>query len=97
MKIFGEGDCDTREKRLESLKYTLELGTVDAFTIGFSNTAQIDETLDLIEEAAVPKRQQTASALVDAAGRVLYHEDPILQQVQAGAQILLNASASPFF
>jgi hypothetical protein len=29
----------------------LGLGTVDAFTIGFGNTQQIDETLDLIEQA----------------------------------------------
>jgi len=32
----------------------------------------------------------------DVAGRVLYHEDPILQQHQAGAEIFVNASASPF-
>ena len=51
MKIFGEGACDTREKRLQSLKYVLGLGSVDAFTIGFSTPEQIDETLDLIEEA----------------------------------------------
>lgn len=61
MKVYGEGAFTTREKRLESLKYVLGLGTVDAFTIGFGNTDQIDETLDLIEEAAVPKRKQTAS------------------------------------
>ena len=51
MKIFSEGDCDTRQKRLESLRYVLGLGTVHAFTIGFGSTAQIDETLALIEEA----------------------------------------------
>jgi predicted aldo/keto reductase-like oxidoreductase len=52
MKIFGEGECDTREKRLQSLKYVLELGCVDCFTIGFGSTAQIDETIELIEKAA---------------------------------------------
>jgi predicted aldo/keto reductase-like oxidoreductase len=51
MKIFGEGRCDTLEKRLESLRYVLGLGTVHAFTIGFVNTAQLDETMDLIEKA----------------------------------------------
>ena len=52
MKIFGEGLCKTREERLESLKYVLGLGTVQAFTIGFSKIEHIDETLKLIEEAA---------------------------------------------
>ncbi|MHC4402889.1 MAG: aldo/keto reductase [Planctomycetota bacterium] len=52
MKVFGEGDFQTRQKRLESLKYVLGLGAVHAFTIGFGNADQIDETLDLIEEAS---------------------------------------------
>jgi NAD+ synthase (glutamine-hydrolysing) len=30
-------------------------------------------------------------------GRVLYHQDPIAQLAQAGAEIFINASASPFF
>ena len=41
----------TREERLRSLKYVLGLGTVDAFTIGFSTPEQIDETLEDIETA----------------------------------------------
>ena len=51
MKIFGETGLGTREKRLESLKYVLGLGSVDAFTIGFTTTEQIDETLELIQQA----------------------------------------------
>lgn len=51
MKIFGEGKCDTPEKRLQSLQYVLGLGTVHAFTIGFVNIAQLDETMDMIEKA----------------------------------------------
>lgn len=51
MKIYGETGFDSREKRLESLKYVLHLNAVDCFTIGFSSTDQIDETLTLIEEA----------------------------------------------
>lgn len=51
MKIYGETGFDSREKRLQSLKYVLGLGTVDAFTIGFTSTQQIDETLQLIAEA----------------------------------------------
>lgn len=51
MKVYGEGQFSTREQRFESLKYVLGLGTVDAFTIGFGNAEQIDETLELIEKA----------------------------------------------
>lgn len=52
MKIFGESGLESRAKRLDALKYVLGLGTVDAFTIGFTTIAQIDETLELIGQAA---------------------------------------------
>jgi predicted aldo/keto reductase-like oxidoreductase len=52
MKIYGEGHIKTREQRFESLKYVLGLGTVQAFTIGFKNIEQIEETLAMIEQAA---------------------------------------------
>ncbi|HUT12013.1 MAG TPA: aldo/keto reductase [Thermoguttaceae bacterium] len=52
MKIYGENGLESREQRLESLKYVLGLGCVDAFTIGFSDVKQIDETLALIKEAS---------------------------------------------
>ncbi len=51
MKIYGESGFGSREKRLQSLKYVLGLGCVDAFTIGFRTTQEIDETLDLIEQS----------------------------------------------
>ena len=51
MKIFGETGFDSAEKRYQSLKYVLGLGSVDAFTIGFKSAAQIDETLDMISKA----------------------------------------------
>jgi hypothetical protein len=51
MKIYGESGFGSRAKRLESLKYVLGLGCVDAFTIGFTSTRQLDETLELIEQA----------------------------------------------
>ncbi|MGD8238770.1 MAG: aldo/keto reductase [Armatimonadota bacterium] len=51
MKIFGETGFDSTEKRLQSLRYVLGLGTVHAFTIGFTSTEQIDDTLDLIHQA----------------------------------------------
>ncbi len=51
MKIYGETGFGSREKRFESLKYVLGLGSIDAFTIGFTSTQQLDETLELIEKA----------------------------------------------
>lgn len=51
MKIYGEGRFKTRQERLDSLKYVLGLGCVPAFTIGFKDIGQIEETLSLIEEA----------------------------------------------
>ena len=53
MKIYGGWGYgpQNRKQRFESLKYVLGLGTVHAFTIGFSEIAQLDETLALIEEA----------------------------------------------
>jgi predicted aldo/keto reductase-like oxidoreductase len=59
MKIYGENGYrvkgkdtpESRQKRLQSLKYVLGLGCVDCFTIGFSDPKQIDETLELIEQA----------------------------------------------
>jgi predicted aldo/keto reductase-like oxidoreductase len=50
MKIFGETGFDSAEKRLKSLQYVLGLGCVHAFTIGFTSTEQIDETLTMIEQ-----------------------------------------------
>jgi predicted aldo/keto reductase-like oxidoreductase len=52
MKIFGESGLKNRQERLDSLKYILGLGCVDCFTIGFGSIAQLDETMDLVEEAS---------------------------------------------
>lgn len=51
MKIYGETGYESKQQRLEALRYVLGLGCVDAFTIGFTSTQQIDETLKLIEQA----------------------------------------------
>lgn len=51
MKIYGESGLNSRDERLQSLKYVLSLGCVDCFTIGFVSIEQIDETLDLIQQA----------------------------------------------
>jgi len=55
MKVYGESGFGSREKRLQSLKYVLGLGCVDAFTIGFQSIQELDETLDLIEQAHAPR------------------------------------------
>lgn len=52
MKVYGETGFKSRQERFESLRYVLGLGCVDAFTIGFTSIAQLDETLELIEQAA---------------------------------------------
>lgn len=54
MKIYGGWGYgpQNRQRRLDSIKYVLGLGTVHAFTIGFSSVEQIDETLELIKEAS---------------------------------------------
>jgi aryl-alcohol dehydrogenase-like predicted oxidoreductase len=48
MKIMGEGAFKTPEQRDASIKYVIKLGTVDAVTIGYKNTAEIDEAIERI-------------------------------------------------
>jgi predicted aldo/keto reductase-like oxidoreductase len=52
MKIYGEGAFQSRQQRLDSLKYVLSLGCLSAFTIGFKDVQQIQETLELIQDAS---------------------------------------------
>ena len=63
MKIFGETGFDSAEKRFQSLDYVLKLGSVDAFTIGFTSTEQVDETLGMIEKilAASPHSREAGN------------------------------------
>ncbi|HIQ19640.1 MAG TPA: aldo/keto reductase, partial [Planctomycetes bacterium] len=61
MKIYGETGFDSPEKRLQSLRFVLGLGTVHAFTIGFTSPQQIDETLELIEKAIQLNKQEAAA------------------------------------
>jgi hypothetical protein len=51
MKILAEGTLKTPEKQLESLRFVLGLGCVDAFVIGFETSTQIDQIMRLIEVA----------------------------------------------
>jgi 1-deoxyxylulose-5-phosphate synthase len=48
MKLMGEGQFTTPERRDASLKFVLGLGTVDAMTIGYKSTAEIDEAIERI-------------------------------------------------
>ena len=50
MKIYGNDGLKSKEERFESLKYALGLGTLDAFTIGFSKIEHLDDTLKMIEK-----------------------------------------------
>jgi len=45
MKLCGEGSF-TREDRDAAMKFAMNLGCVDAVTIGFKSTAEIDEAID---------------------------------------------------
>jgi 1-deoxyxylulose-5-phosphate synthase len=48
MKIMGEGKFITPEQRDASIKFVMQFGKVDAVTIGFKSTAEIDEAIDRI-------------------------------------------------
>ena len=47
MKIFGEGDFTNFADRERSIRHVIHSGLVDAFTIGFKSTDEIDETIRL--------------------------------------------------
>jgi len=51
MKIFGEGRFTTKEDRVKSINYTWQSGLVDSVTLGFKNTQEIDEAIELTNEA----------------------------------------------
>ena len=46
MKIMGEGAFKDPETRDASIKFVMQLGTVDAVTIGFKSPAEIDEAIE---------------------------------------------------
>jgi hypothetical protein len=46
MKLCGEGTFVTAEDRDKAMKFAMNLGSVDAVTIGFKNTSEIDEAID---------------------------------------------------
>ena len=48
MKLIGEGAFKDAEARDASIKFVMQLGTVDAVTIGFKSPAEIDEAIERI-------------------------------------------------
>jgi aryl-alcohol dehydrogenase-like predicted oxidoreductase len=46
MKLCGEGRFTRAEDRDRAMKFAMNLGCVDAVTIGFKNTAEIDEAIE---------------------------------------------------
>jgi len=46
MKLVGEGQFTTAEDRDAAMKFAMNLGCVDSVTLGFKNTAEIDEAID---------------------------------------------------
>ena len=46
MKLVGEGAFTSREDRQASLKYAFRTAGVDSVTIGYKNTAEIDEAIE---------------------------------------------------
>jgi aryl-alcohol dehydrogenase-like predicted oxidoreductase len=46
MKLVGEGQFTNPEDREAALKFVMGLGVVDAVTIGFKSTAEIDEAIE---------------------------------------------------
>ncbi len=52
MKILGQGDPKLVAKMDDSLKFVAELGSMDAMTIGFMSTAELDEVVTRINAMA---------------------------------------------
>jgi aryl-alcohol dehydrogenase-like predicted oxidoreductase len=50
MKLVGEGQFTKPEDRDASIKFVMNLGTVDAVTIAYKNTAEIDEAIERINK-----------------------------------------------
>lgn len=51
MKILAEGTLKSPEQQINSLRFVLGLGCVDAFVIGFETPEQIDQMIERIEIA----------------------------------------------
>ena len=49
MKLVGEGRFTNGDDREAALKFAFGLGAVDAVTIGFKSTAEIDEAMERMD------------------------------------------------
>jgi hypothetical protein len=55
MKLIGNGDFKKREDRVRAMQYAMQCGFVDAVTIGFASTAEVDEALENMGAALAVK------------------------------------------
>jgi predicted aldo/keto reductase-like oxidoreductase len=55
MKIMGEGDFTKPEDREKSIRFAMQPGLLDSVTIGFKNTAEIDEAIQRMNSALAEK------------------------------------------
>jgi hypothetical protein len=46
MKLIGEGRFKTREERQASMRFAFNNAGVDSVTVGFKNTAEVDEAIE---------------------------------------------------
>lgn len=51
MKLIGEGQFTTAADREAAMRFAFGTGAVDSVTIGFKNTAEIDESIERLERA----------------------------------------------
>lgn len=51
MKLVGEGQFTNPDARQKALNYVFGLGTVDAVTMGFKSTAEVDEAIERMNTA----------------------------------------------
>lgn len=55
MKLIGNGDFKKQEDRVRAMQYAIQCGFVDAVTIGFASTAEVDEALQNMGAALATK------------------------------------------
>jgi hypothetical protein len=51
MKLIGEGTFKNREDRQAAMRFAFQHAGVDAVTVGYKNTAEIDEAIQNINQA----------------------------------------------
>jgi hypothetical protein len=51
MKLVGEGQFTKPEQREAAMNFVMKLGAVDAVTIGYKSTAEIDEAMERMGRA----------------------------------------------